>query len=88
MCCEREYRDIKNSTYFLLRSDRDSEEACNKRGLSNDIVLWYPSNLTFADHVDGFDALNGAPRRLKGSKSLTGSHTAFDRAVILLHDII
>ena len=56
MCCEREYRDIKNSAYLLICSDRDPEEACNKRGLSNDIALRYPSNLTFADHVNDLDA--------------------------------
>jgi hypothetical protein len=69
-------------------SDGNSEEAGDERNLAEDIVFRYPSNLVFADHVYRLDTLNRAARRIEGPEALTGSHSSFDRPVILLHYIV
>jgi hypothetical protein len=72
----------------MLDPDGDAEEPCNECNLPSDVVHRYPSDLPFANHIHCFDTLNRPPRRVKRPKALTGSDPAFDRSVVLLHDIV
>jgi hypothetical protein len=47
-----------------------------------------PPNLPLPHHVDRLITLNGSLRRLEFSEPLLGVHSAFDRAVMLLQDIV
>ena len=65
-----------------------TEETCYECNLSYDVVFRQPSDLALANHIHRLDTLNGSCRRIEGAESLTGSHPAFDRSVILLHDVV
>jgi hypothetical protein len=67
-CCEVETAREEPRRPGNQAATGDCEETWNERNLSSDIVLWYPPNLAFADHVNCFDALNRSPRRDKDRK--------------------
>jgi hypothetical protein len=73
---------------LMLDCDVDVEEPGDECDLSSNVVLRYPSNLPFTNHVHRFDTLNRLPCRVKGPKALTSSNAAFDCSVVLLHDIV
>src|SRR5947209_14376845 len=58
----------------------------NRRGRLHPPLVATGSAL--ANHVDGLDALNGSPRRVKRPKSLHGSYSAFDCEMVLFHHIV
>jgi|SRR5690348_13142854 hypothetical protein len=47
-----------------------------------------PPRLPLADHVQRFVSRNRSPRSTELAKALLGLHTAFDRAMILLQDVV
>jgi hypothetical protein len=50
--------------------------------------FWQLPDLSLANHVHRLDTLDGSPRRVKRPETLTRSHPAFDRPMILLDDIV
>ena len=64
------------------------EELVDELNLTPTIFPAYPASLPLPDHVHSFVTLNGSPCRLEFSETLLGVHPAFDRAVILLQDIV
>jgi hypothetical protein len=64
------------------------EELVDELNLTLNIFPVYPTSLPFPDHVHAFVTLNGSLRRLEFSEPLLGVHSAFDRAVVLLQDIV
>jgi hypothetical protein len=87
-CCEVEVKTWRTSRARLLEGYRRPEQFCNERDLPNNMVVRYPFNLAFPDHVHCFYTLNRAPHRIEGSETLTGSDPAFCRPVVLLPNII
>ena len=64
------------------------EEHIDELNVTPNIVPVHPPSLPLPDHVYSLVTLNGSPSRLEFSKALPGVHSPFDRAVILLQDII
>ena len=64
------------------------EGLVDELNLTPNIVPVHPPNLPLPYHIDGFVTLNRSPCRLEFSEALLGVHAAFDRAVILLQDIV
>ena len=64
------------------------EELVNELNLAPNIRAAHPPNLSLADHVNGFLALNRSPCRLEFSEALLGLPATFDRSVILLQDVV
>ena len=83
-CCKPEIRRARNGSSSPSDNGGQTEEPCHKRDLTNDVAFLQPPHLSLADHVHRLDALNRSRGRIEGAKSLTGSHPAFDRSVILV----
>ena len=64
------------------------EEHVDELNLTPNIVPIHPPNLPLPYHIDGFVTLNRSLRRLEFSETLLGVHPAFDRAVILLENVV
>src|ERR1700692_4909882 len=64
------------------------EELVDELNLTPNIRSAHPPNLPLPHHVHRLITLNGSLRRLEFSEPLLGVHTPFDRAVILLEDIV
>ena len=56
--------------------------------LRQDVTVLHPSDLTFADLVNHFVALNRPPRTTELTKMLLGAHPSLDGSVILLEDVV
>ena len=70
----------------ILRSHL--EQLFNELNLALHVVLPQPANLPLPDHVHRLISLNRSPGRMEFSKALLGVDSAFDRAVILLDDVV
>jgi hypothetical protein len=75
---------VKKLSGSISGSDYDSEEACNKGNLSEDIALRYPPSLAFSDHVDRLNTPDRTPRRVKRAEALHGSDPAFDKFCLII----
>ena len=64
------------------------EQRVDELNLSPNIRTAHPPRLPLPDHVHGLVSLDRAPRRVKCTKALLGLHASFDRAMILLHDVV
>ena len=64
------------------------EELLDELNLTPNIVSAHPAHLALPDHVHGFVALNGSPTPPGTPESLLGVHSAFDRSVILLQNVV
>ena len=73
---------------MTVRSAGKSEHAFDEADLFGDVALRQPSNLSFADHVHCFVALDGSFCTGQRAESLLGVHTPLDDSVILLQDVI
>ena len=69
-------------------SCRHLEQVVDELNLSPHIRTAHPPRLPLPDHVHGLVALDRSPRRLKLTKPLLGFHASFDRAMILLQDVV
>lgn len=72
----------------MHRSGDESEDAFDEADLLGDIALCQPSNLSFADHVHCFIALDGSFCSGERAEAQARIDPPFDRTVILLHNII
>jgi hypothetical protein len=64
------------------------EKAVDELNLPKKIISCHPSNLSLADHVDCFVALNRSPSRLEFSAALLGLHATFDGSMILFENVV
>jgi hypothetical protein len=64
------------------------EELVDELNVTPNISPAHPPNLPLPHHVYRLITLNGSLRRLEFSEPLLGVHPVFDRAVILLQDIV
>ena len=74
--------DVKSHLLFSLGSH--SKQVGDEGNLPHDIPFFHAMHLTFPEHVHGFIALQGPPRRLQGKKAHHWFDQSFDEAVILL----
>jgi len=64
------------------------EELVDELNLTPNIRSAHPPNLPLPQHVHRLITLNRSLRRLEFSEPLLGVYPAFDRAMILLQDIV
>jgi len=64
------------------------ENLLDELNLAWNISSTHPPNLSLQDHVHRLVSLNRSPRRLEFSESLLCVHTAFDRSMVLLQDVV
>ena len=64
------------------------EELVDELNLTPDNFPVNPTSLPLPDHVHGFVTLSRSPGRPEFSKPLLGVHAPFDRAVILLRNVV
>jgi len=72
----------------MYRSDAESEDAFDEANLLGDIARCQPLNLSFADHVHCFIALDGSFRSGERAEAEARIDPPFDRTVILLDNIV
>ena len=68
--------------------DGEAKRPIDELVLCQDVTLLDPSNLTFADLMDYFVALNRPPRTTELTKMLLGTDSLLDGTVILLQDVV
>ena len=83
---KRQERDWSSRPGF--GSCRHFEQRVDAVNLSPNIRPAHPPRLSLPDHVQGFVALDGSPRRPKLAKPLLGFHASFDRSMILFRDVV
>jgi hypothetical protein len=66
----------------------ESEQLSDEPDLTPNVVSLHPPNLPLPYHVYRFIALNGSSGRVKFPEALLGVDPAFDRAMVLLEDVI
>lgn len=66
----------------------ESEQLSDEPDLTPNVVSLHPPDLPLAHHVYRFVALNGSSGRVKFPKAWLGVDPAFDRAMVLLEDVI
>ena len=64
------------------------EELVDELNLTSNVSSAHPTSLPLPDHVHRLITLNRTLRRLEFSEPLLGVHPPFDRAAILLQDIV
>src|SRR5271169_6682560 len=64
------------------------EKGVDELNLTKKIISCHPSNLSLADHVDCFVALNRSPSRPDFSETLLGVHATFDGSMILFENVV
>ena len=80
--------ELGRETVDAASSGGQFEELVDELNLTPNISSAHPPNLPLPQHVHRLITLNGSLRRLEFSEPLLGVHAAFDRAVILLEDIV
>jgi hypothetical protein len=68
--------------------DRNTEETSMKAACPKMSFFGNQPDLSLANHVNRLDTLNRSPRRVIRPETLTRSHPAFDRPMILFYDIV
>jgi hypothetical protein len=76
------------TTPHVAFSGGQFEELVDELNLTPNVSPANPPSLPFPKHVHRLISLNCLPSRLELSKSLLGVHSAFDRSMVLLKDII
>jgi hypothetical protein len=66
----------------------ESEQLSDEPDLTRNVVSLHPPNLPLPHHVYRFIALDGSSGRVKFPEALLGVDPAFDRAMVLLEDVI
>jgi hypothetical protein len=72
----------------LLGLGCHSEQASDEGDLASDVSLAHPLHLSFPHHVHHFIALECSPRGFKRKEAHCWLDTPFDKAMILLDEII
>ena len=73
---------------FLLCLGRHSEEAGDEGDLPADVSFAHPLHLPLANHMHRFIALQGSPCRFHGKEAHPGLDQPFEKAVVLLHQVL
>jgi hypothetical protein len=76
---------LGDRTWFL---SGQPEQLPNELDLTPNVIAPYPPNLPLPDHVHGLIALNRSPGRLEFSEALLGVDPTFNRAMVLLDDVV
>jgi hypothetical protein len=84
----RRVQELGGETVDAAGSGGQFEELVDELNLAPNIFPAYPTSLPLPDHVHGFVTLNGSLRRPEFSKPLLSVHSAFNRAVILLQNVV
>jgi len=66
----------------------ESKQLVHESDLPEGVSFGEPSDLSFADHVHRFVALNIVQCTIHGSEPETGSDSLFNKAVVLLDDVV
>jgi hypothetical protein len=64
------------------------EEFVDEPILTPDVTPAHPPHLALPNYVHRFMALNRSSRSLEFAESLLGLHSPFDRAMVLLDDVV
>ena len=72
----------------MRRSDTEPEDVSKESDLFSDVALCQPSNLSFADHVHCFVALDSSLRGRERAEAEARLDPPFDRTVILLDNVV
>src|SRR5713226_5868452 len=64
------------------------EKPVDELNLTPNISSAHPPNLPLPHHVHRLITLNGSLRRLEFSEPLLGVHSAFDRSLVLLQNVV
>ena len=72
----------------MRRSGSEPEDAFHEADLFNNVALYQPSNLSFANHVHCFIALDGSWRARERAEAEARIDPPFDRTVILFHNVV
>src|SRR5215467_14664604 len=84
----RQYLRPCTIDYRWTRLCGDAEQVGDEECLTKRIVVGQPSHSSFPNHMDCFDALQGAPCTLKRTIALGEPDSFLHQAVILLDHII
>jgi hypothetical protein len=72
----------------MRRSETEPEDELDEADLFSDVALCQPSNLSFADHVHCFIALDRSLRARERAEAEARLDPPFDRTVILLDNVV
>jgi hypothetical protein len=75
---------MPDSDFLLCKPEQFFDEP----DLTPNIIAAQPPNLPLPHHVHRLIALNGSPGRMKFPETLLGVDPAFDRAMVLLKDVV
>ena len=73
---------------FLLSLGRHSKQAGDERHLPLDVSFAHPSDLSLANHVHDLIPLKRSPCRFHGKEAQPWLDQPFDKAVVLLNQVI
>jgi hypothetical protein len=82
------HKDLGGETVGAARSGGQFEELMDELNLTPNIRSAHPPNLPLPHHVHRLVTLDRSLRRLEFSEPLLGAHLAFDRAVVLLENVV
>jgi ligand-binding sensor domain-containing protein len=68
--------------------DGQPEKLSDEPDLTPNIIAPHPLNLSLPNHIDRLIALNRSPRRMEFPEALLGVNPTFDRAMVLLDDVV
>jgi hypothetical protein len=89
LCCKKCGRDALDVKAHLLFSlGGHSKQAGDERNLILDVSLPHPSDLSLPDHVHDLVPLERSPGRFHGKEAHPWLGQSFDKAVILLDQVI
>jgi hypothetical protein len=83
-----EERKGKEVPLFLLGLGRHSNQVGDEGDLPGDVSFAHISDLSLANHVHDLIALQRSPCCLKGEETHPRLDQAFDKTVVLLHQMI
>src|SRR5712692_5032476 len=81
-------QELGGETVDAASSGGQFEELVDELNLTPNIVPLHPPNLPLPHHVHRLITLNGSLRRLEFSEPLLGVHSAFDRSLVLLQNVV
>jgi len=82
------HKELGGETVGAERSGGQFEELMDELNLTPNIRSAHPPNLPLPHHVHRLVTLDRSLRRLEFSEPLLGVHPAFNRAVVLLENVV
>jgi hypothetical protein len=74
--------------HLLFSLDRYSKQGGDESDLPSNISFVYPVHLSLANHVHDLVSLERSPCRLQGKDAHPGLDQPFEKAMVLLHQVI